>query len=358
MVGSVLLRRMHEERDFDLIQPAFFSTSQAGQNGPDGLPLQDANNPSALADCDMIISCQGGDYTKKVHPELRKNGWKGHWIDAASALRMHDDAVIVLDPVNRGVIDRGLADGKRDFIGGNCTVSLLLMATHGLYDRGWVEWVNSSTYQAASGAGAQNMRELLQQMGAIWGASSAAVEDPATGILDIDKQVSETLVDPSFPKKNFTVPLAANVLPWIDSLMEGGETREEWKGHVESNKILGNDPIIPVDGICVRVGALRSHSQAVTIKLKQHVPLPEVESILKSQNQWVRFVGNEKPGTLENLTPASTSGNLDIAVGRLRYLKMGSQDYLSLFTCGDQLLWGAAEPLRRIMRIIIDEKAL
>lgn len=354
MVGSVLLERMRAEKDFQHFEPVFFSTSQAGELGPDvgrgRTPLRSATDTKALAEMDLIVSCQGGDYTSAVHGDLRGAGWKGFWIDAASTLRMSKDAVIVLDPVNRPQIDRALAAGKRDLIGGNCTVSLMLMAMAPLFARGWVEWVNVATYQAASGAGARNMRELVRQMADL-GAVPAA-SDPSSNILELDRQLAERMQSDAFPKSEFGAPLAGSLIPWIDRAMEAGQTREEWKGHVETNKILALDPEVPVDGVCVRVGAMRSHSQAVTVKLTRDVPLPEIEGALRGANQWVDFVDNDKEATLARLSPAAVSGTLGIAVGRLRKLRLGPE-YLSLFTAGDQLLWGAAEPLRRALLIAL-----
>ncbi|MCG5054885.1 MAG: aspartate-semialdehyde dehydrogenase [Myxococcales bacterium] len=358
MVGSVLLDRMIEERDFDHVEAHFFSTSQAGQPGPlvgqkaTG-SLQDATQVAALAKMDVIISCQGGDYTKEMHPALRKSGWKGYWIDAASTLRMDPGAVIVLDPVNESVMRKAIAAGVKDLIGGNCTVSLMLMATAELFRQGWVQWVNASTYQAASGAGAKNMRELVAQMRSIGHAASDLVDDPAASALALDKRVMETLHGETFPKKEFGAPLAASLIPYIDRAVDDGQTREEWKGMVEANKILGTNPAIPVDGVCVRVGAMRSHSQALTIKLTKDVPLDEVNDALARSNAWVRVVPNTKEDTLRSLSPAAVSGTLDVAIGRVRKMKMGN-DFVSAFTVGDQLLWGAAEPLRRTLRMLID----
>ena len=358
MVGSVLMERMRAERDFELIDPVFFTTSNVGGPGPDVgkkvVPLQDANDIAALAKHDILITCQGGDYTKSVFPKLRAAGWKGYWIDAASALRMEKNAVIVLDPVNRPVIDKALKDGVRDFIGGNCTVSGMLMAIDGLLKADLVEWVTAMTYQAASGAGAQNMRELLQQMGEVHFAARSLLDDPASAILDIDREVAGILRDERFPTEHFGVPLAGSLLPWIDSDLGNGQSREEWKGHAETNKILGRTEAnaVAVDGICVRVGAMRCHSQGLTIKLKRDVPLPEIEEILAGGNAWVKVVPNNREQTLKRLTPVAVTGTLDIPIGRLRKLQMGGQ-YLSAFTVGDQLLWGAAEPLRRMLRLVL-----
>ncbi|WP_298272854.1 aspartate-semialdehyde dehydrogenase [Geobacter sp.] len=356
MVGSVLLQRMVEEGDFAIgIEPVFFSTSQAGQPAPmNAGTLKDAADIAELKKLDVIITCQGGDYTKSVHPELRKQGWQGYWIDAASTLRMEPDAVIILDPVNRNVIDAALAKGQKDFIGGNCTVSLMLMALGGLFRAGLVEWLSSMTYQAASGAGAPNMRELLSQMGVLHGSVAELLKNPGSAILEIDRKVTEELRGAALPKKEFGAPLAGNVLPWIDREVEDGQSREEWKGFAETNKILGTTTPIPVDGICVRVGAMRCHSQALTIKLNRDVPLSDIEELIKNDNQWVKFVPNTKVETLAELTPAAVSGLLTVPVGRLRKMKMGPQ-YLQAFTCGDQLLWGAAEPLRRMLRILAEK---
>jgi len=355
MVGSVLMQRMQEENDFAHINPVFFSTSQAGQAAPMGAgTLKNADDLGELKKLDAIITCQGGDYTKSVHPELRKAGWKGYWIDAASTLRMEKDAVIILDPVNRGVIDKALAAGQKDFIGGNCTVSLMLMALGGLFRNNLVEWMTSMTYQAASGAGAPNMRELLSQMGVLQGKVSGLLADPASAILEIDRQVTATLRDGSLPTKEFGFPLAGSLLPWIDREVEDGQSREEWKGLVETNKILGTTTPIPVDGICVRVGAMRCHSQALTIKLNKDVPIADIEAMLANDNEWAELVPNTKADSLAKLTPAAISGTLKTPVGRVRKMKMGPQ-YLSAFTCGDQLLWGAAEPLRRMVRVLIEK---
>jgi aspartate-semialdehyde dehydrogenase len=355
MVGSVLLQRMVEENDFAGIEPVFFSTSQTGQAAPlNAGTLKNASDIAELKKLDVIITCQGGDYTKSTHPELRKQGWNGYWIDAASTLRMEDNAVIILDPVNRNVIDAALAKGQKDFIGGNCTVSLMLMGLGGLFRAGLIEWISSMTYQAASGAGAPNMRELLSQKGVLHRSVEHLLNDPKSAILDIDRTVTATLRGDSMPIKEFGYPLAGNVLPWIDREVEDGQSREEWKGFAETNKILGTTSPIPVDGICVRVGAMRCHSQALTIKLNRDVPMAEIEDLIRNDNQWVKLIPNTKAETLAGLTPAAVSGTLSVPVGRLRKMKMGPQ-YLSAFTCGDQLLWGAAEPLRRMMRILSDK---
>ncbi len=359
MVGSVLMDRMLEERDFVQIpEPVFFTTSQVGQPGPDvGVPvapLGDAFDLAALRGLDAIVTCQGGDYTKRVYPELRNAGWSGYWIDAASSLRMASDSVIILDPVNRDVIDRALAAGKRDFIGGNCTVSLMLMALGGLFKQGLVEWMTSMTYQAASGAGAKNMRELLVQMGVLNQAVAPQLADPASAILEIDRLVAEAMRRADFPVDNFGVPLAGSLIPWIDSQLESGQSREEWKGFVETNKILGReDDPIPIDGICVRVGAMRCHSQALTIKLRRDLPLADIEGILAEANDWVRVIPNDRAITVKELSPTAVTGTLTVPVGRLRKLNLGPE-YLTAFTVGDQLLWGAAEPLRRMLRILLE----
>ena len=355
MVGSVLLQRMVEENDFGGIEPVFFTTSQAGQPAPmNAGTLKSADDIAELKKLDIILTCQGGDYTKAVHPELRKQGWNGYWIDAASTLRMEDNAVIILDPVNRNVIDKALANGQKDFIGGNCTVSLMLMALGGLFRAGLVEWLSSMTYQAASGAGAPNMRELLSQMGGLYGVVAEELKNPGSAILEIDKKVTAALRDGSLPTKEFGFPLAGSVLPWIDREVEDGQSREEWKGFAETNKILGTSAPIPVDGICVRVGAMRCHSQAVTIKLNKDLPIAEIENLIANDNQWVKLVPNNKADSLKDLTPSAVSGSLIVPVGRVRKMKMGPQ-YVQAFTCGDQLLWGAAEPLRRMLRILTDK---
>ena len=355
MVGSVLMQRMQEEQDFAGIEPVFFSTSQAGQDAPLGAgKLISADDLKALKKLDVILTCQGGDYTKAVHPELRKQGWQGYWIDAASTLRMERDAVIILDPVNRNVIDQALQSGQKDFIGGNCTVSLMLMALGGLFRAGLIEWLTTMTYQAASGAGAPNMRELLEQMGVLHGSVAELLKDPGSAILEIDRQVTGALRGDALPKKEFGAPLAGNLLPWIDREVEDGQSREEWKGLVETNKILGTTQPIPVDGICVRVGAMRCHSQAITIKLTKDVPIGDIEQLIANDNQWVKLIPNTKADSVAQLTPAEGSGLLTVPIGRVRKMKMGPQ-YLSAFTCGDQLLWGAAEPLRRMMRILTDK---
>jgi aspartate-semialdehyde dehydrogenase len=358
MVGSVLVQRMREERDFDHVEPVFFSTSQAGGTGPDiGKPVERVENAldlAALKKLPVIISCQGGDYTGEMHPKLRREGWNGYWIDAASALRMNDDALIVLDPVNMPLIKKSVAAGVKNYIGGNCTVSLMLMGMAGLFQRDEIEWMTSMTYQAASGAGAANMRELVEQMAKVGQSAQRLLADPASAILDIDRAVTDSIRSPSLPRKNFGYPLAASLLPWIDKDLGNGQSREEWKGQAETNKILGrNGNAIPVDGVCVRVGAMRCHSQALTIKLRRPLPMDEVEGILAESNDWVKIVPNRKDETLAELTPAAVTGKLSVPVGRLRKLPMGN-DYLAAFTVGDQLLWGAAEPLRRMLRILLD----
>ena len=358
MVGSVLVQRMREERDFDHVEPVFFSTSQAGGKGPaigkETGPVQDAHDIAALKALPVLIACQGGDYTNEVYPKLRAAGWKGYWIDAASALRMKDDAVIVLDPVNMPVIERALASGVRNYIGGNCTVSLMMMGLAGLFRSDLIEWMTSMTYQAASGAGAANMRELAQQMAQVGDAAKPALADPAASALDIDRRVTDALRNGVLSKEHFGYPLAASLLPWVDKDLGTGQSREEWKGQAETNKILGrSERPIPVDGICVRVGAMRCHSQAMTIKLRKDVPLDEIEGIIAEGNDWVRVVPNRREETLAELTPAAVTGKLSVPVGRLRKLPMGG-DYLAAFTVGDQLLWGAAEPLRRMLRILLD----
>jgi len=356
MVGSVLMGRMLEEQDFKGYEATFFTTSNIGGKGPEvplDIPhLRDAYDTNLLSSLDIIVSCQGGDYTRKVYPEIRKYNWQGYWIDSASTLRMSDESIIVLDPVNRKVIDEGLSSGIKTFIGGNCTVSLMLMALSGLFAAGHVEWVSSMTYQAASGAGAKNMKELIAQMRVLGEASGSLLDDPASTAIAIDEVVTKELRSEGFPTENFLVPLAGSVIPWIDSAMESGQTREEWKGSVETNKILQTERPIPVDGVCVRVGAMRSHSQALTIKLKRDIPLDEVTETIEKGNQWVKIVPNDKESTLAFLTPAAVNGTLDIPVGRLRKMLMGPE-YVAAFTVGDQLLWGAAEPIRRILNIVI-----
>jgi aspartate-semialdehyde dehydrogenase len=356
MVGSVLMQRMLEEGDFAGIEPVFFSTSQAGQPGPDigkDVPaLQDATDIDALRAMDAILTTQGGDYTEQVYDRLRASGWDGYWIDAASTLRMADDSVVVLDPVNREHMERQIDAGTRTFVGGNCTVSLMLMALGGLFREGLVEWMTSMTYQAASGSGAKHMRELITQMGALRDAAGARLDDPAAGILEIDRAVTEQMRSAEFPDDNFEVPLAGSLIPWIDKPMDNGQSKEEWKGSEETNKILGRlDNPVPIDGTCVRIGAMRSHAQAFTIKLSRDVPLDEVESILAGANDWVRVVPNEPQPSKERLTPTAATGTLEVPVGRLRKMRMGGE-YLNAFSVGDQLLWGAAEPVRRTLRLL------
>jgi aspartate-semialdehyde dehydrogenase len=357
MVGSVLMQRMQEENDFDLIEPVFFSTSSAGGKGPaignTAQPLRDAGDVDAFAGLDAIVSCQGGEWTKPMYPALRASGWDGYFIDAASTLRMADDAVIILDPVNRNVIDAALAKGTKNYIGGNCTVSLMMMAIAGLLQRDLVEWMTCMTYQSASGAGAQNMRELLQQMGEAHLAAKALLDDPASSILDIDREVAGILRDERFPTEHFGVPLAGSLIPWVAEDMGNGVSREEWKGGAETNKILGREGTpIPIESICVRVGAMRCHSQALTIKLKRDVPLADIERIIGEANPWVCVIPNTRDASMRQLTPTAVTGTLDIPIGRLRKLEMGGQ-FLGAFTVGDQLLWGAAEPLRRMLRIVL-----
>ena len=360
MVGSVLMQRMRDEGDFARIgEPVFFTTSQQGQPGPDigreTPPLQDAMDVDALKTIDVIVTCQGGDYSKQVYADLRSAGWDGYWIDAASAFRMNDHTVIVLDPVNRDVIDRALASGCKDFIGGNCTVSLMMMGMAGLFEHDLVEWMSAMTYQAASGGGARHMRELIAGMGSLHRSVADLLDDPASAILEIDRRVTEDMRSNAFPTEQFGVPLAGSLIPWIDAKMDNGQSREEWKAEVEANKILGRDDNrIPIDGLCVRIGAMRCHSQALTVKLKRDAPLDEIHDMLASANDWVRVLDNERDVTAEQLSPAAVTGSLDIPVGRLRKLSMGN-DYLAAFTVGDQLLWGAAEPLRRMLNILHEQ---
>ena len=363
MVGSVLMQRMTEEKDFGLFEPVFFSTSNSGGAGPSigGAttgPLQSASSIETLAKMDVIISCQGGDYTSEVYTKLRGAGWSGYWIDAASTLRMNDDTIIILDPVNDSVIRDGLAHGIKAYVGGNCTVSLMLMALHGLFKNDLVQWLTSMTYQAASGAGAQNMRELLLQMGVAHQCVHGLLADPASAILDIDKQVAETIRSPENPTAQFGAPLAGSLIPWIDKDLNNGQSKEEWKGRVETNKILGLSPdTIPVDVICVRIGAMRCHSQALTIKLRKNVPLDEITDMLASANPWAKVIPNERVASMKDLSPAAVTGGMVCPVGRLRKLDLepsSNGTYLSAFTVGDQLLWGAAEPLRRMLRILLE----
>ena len=363
MVGSVLIQRMTEERDFDHCEPVFFSTSNAGGaspviNGIDSGKLLCASDIAELSKMEIIITCQGGDYTNDAFPKLRSMGWTGYWIDAASSLRMNDDAIIILDPVNDRVIREGIANGIKTYVGGNCTVSLMLMAMHGLFQNDLVQWMTSMTYQAASGAGAQNMRELLSQMGVAHSSVSSLLADPAAAILEIDRQVAATIRSSDYPIEHFGAPLNGSLIPWIDKDMGDGQSREEWKGRAETNKILGlASDTIPVDGLCVRIGAMRCHSQALTIKLKHDVPIDEIEDMLGKANPWAKVIANEKSATMQQLTPAAVTGGLDCPVGRLRKLTLDSTQqgrFLAAFTVGDQLLWGAAEPLRRMLRILLD----
>jgi len=362
MVGSVLMDRMAAEKDFELFDSVFFSTSSAGGAAPKvaraEAVLRNANDLAALRACDAIVTCQGGDYTGDVHPKLRAAGWKGYWIDAASSLRMKDDAVIILDPVNMPVIKAALARGIKDYIGGNCTVSLMMLAIDGLLKADLVEWVTAMTYQSASGAGAQNMRELLAQMGHAHASVKDLLADPGSAILEIDRRVGAALLSDQLPKENFGVPLAGSLIAWIDKDLGNGVSREEWKGGAEANKILGRPAMgqpgsVIVEGLCVRVGAMRCHSQALTIKLKKDLPLAEIESMLGAANRWVRVIPNRREDSIRELSPARVSGQMEIPIGRLRKLAMGGE-YLSAFTIGDQLLWGAAEPLRRMLRIVLN----
>ena len=358
MVGSVLMQRMRDENDFAHIEPVFFTTSQPGQPGPNVgkavSVLKDANSLDELKMMDIIISCQGGDYTKAVYGPLRAAGWNGYWIDAASTLRMKDDAVIILDPVNKGVIQDSISNGVKTYVGGNCTVSLMLMAIGGLFEQGLIEWISPMTYQAASGAGARNMRELIQQMGAVHANVKSLVDDPASAILEIDRKTAQFIRSSDYPLEAWPVPLAGSLIPWIDVQLESGQSKEEWKAQVECNKILGRrDEQIPIDGLCVRVGAMRCHSQALTIKMTKDVPLDEIHAIIAAHNDWVKVVPNDRELTMRELTPTAVTGTLNVPVGRMRKLNMGPE-YLSAFTVGDQLLWGAAEPLRRMLRILLE----
>lgn len=358
MVGSVLMERMRAENDFDGLDATFFSTSAVGGAAPvaGAPPLQDARDVTVLSALDVLVSCQGGDYTSDIYPKLRAGGWRGIWIDAASTLRMADDAIIVLDPLNRHIIDQGLSSGIKTYVGGNCTVSLMLLALAGLFREGLVEWISSMTYQAASGAGAANMIELVKQMAAISTSAQHLLASPALSALELDRHVIADVRSERFPTQSFGAPLAASLIPWIDKAMDNGQTREEWKGCVETNKILGTGRnIIPVDGECVRVGVMRCHSQGLTIKLKRDVPLADLEGLVETAHEWVKFVPNERPQTLARLTPAAVSGTLDIAIGRMRKMNIGPE-YLTAFTVGDQLLWGAAEPIRRMLRIVAEHR--
>ncbi len=358
MVGSVLMQRMVEENDFAHFEPFYFSTSNAGGTAPSfgnktAPALMDASDLSSLKQMDVIITCQGGDYTSDIFPKLKAEGWDGYWIDAASTLRMVDDAIIVLDPVNNAVIQQGLVDGIKTYVGGNCTVSLMLMGLGSLFQNNLVEWMSAMTYQAASGAGAQNMRELITGMGYLYNNTKTLLDDPKSAILDIDRQVAELQRSDAFPSANFGVPLAGSLIPYIDKQLDSGQSKEEWKGQVETNKILGNSQIIPIDGHCVRIGAMRCHSQALTIKLKQDVPLNEIEDMIRQSNPWAKVIPNTREDSMRDLTPVAVTGTLSVPVGRLRKLNMG-HEYLGAFTVGDQLLWGAAEPLRRMLRILIE----
>lgn len=359
MVGQVLIERMIEALDFNHFESSFFSTSQQGQNNPIKVPnsnpiLLDAYNIGELMKMDIILTCQGGDYTTQIHSKLRAEGFKGFWIDAASTLRMDNKAVIILDPINKNIIKDALKNNQKDFIGGNCTVSLMMLALGGLFQNDSIEWITSMTYQAASGAGARHMNELLSQMKFVTDRVLSAEQNLSEKILQVEKQVKNLMSDKDFPKDNFGYPLAFNLLPWIDSELENGQSREEWKGGAEANKILQTKTLIPIDGTCVRVSAMRCHSQALTIKLKKDIPMDEIESMIKEHNEWVKFVPNNKAETLQTLTPQFASGNLRIPVGRMRKMNLGPT-YLNAFTVGDQLLWGAAEPLRRMLHIILED---
>ena len=359
MVGSVLMGRMKEEKDFDHIEPMFFTTSNIGGKGPDvgkgASTLKDAKSIDDLKKMDIVLTCQGGDYTNEVYPKLRAAGWKGFWIDAASALRMTSGSIIILDPVNMNVIKDGISKGVKNYIGGNCTVSLMLMALGGLYEKGLVEWMSAMTYQAASGAGANNMRELIKQMGSVHSHVKTLLDDPASAILDIDKKVSDHIRSDAYPKEFFGAPLAGSLIPWIDKQLESGQSKEEWKGQAETNKILGREKNpIPIDGTCVRIGAMRCHSQALTIKMTKDVPLDEITDMIGNHNKWVKVVPNVREITVMELTPAAITGTLTVPIGRLRKMNMGPT-FLNAFTCGDQLLWGAAEPLRRMLRIVVEK---
>lgn len=358
MVGSVLMQRMRDEQDFDLFEPVFFSTSNVGGAAPKwaegAAPLKDAFDIDTLKKLPIIVTCQGSDYTNKVYADLRRSGWQGIWIDAASALRMEEESILVLDPINRDVIDAGLQNGVKQFVGANCTVSCMLMGLGGLFKENLIEWMTSMTYQAASGGGAQHMRELLTQFGQINQSVKSLLDDPASAILEIDKGVLQAQKSPALDHRHFGVPLAGSLIPWIDDDMQNGVSREEWKGGVESNKLLGHDTkdYVPIDGLCVRIGAMRSHSQALTIKLNKEVPLDEIEDIIKNSTPWTKLVPNHREESMHELTPIAVTGSMTIPVGRVRHLAMG-KDYISAFTVGDQLLWGAAEPLRRMLRIVL-----
>lgn len=356
MVGSVLMQRMVEEGDFGGYEKLFFSSSQAGKTdryagGSTGV-LEDAFDTEKLKQMDIIVTCQGGSYTEKVYPQMMASGWKGYWIDAASTLRMDKNSIIVLDPVNRDVIDKGLREGVKCFVGGNCTVSLMLMAIGALFKNDLVEWLTSMTYQASSGAGAKNMKELLAQMDFLGKAAGDAIYDPASAIIEIDRKVTDAMRSSGMPVANFKVPLAGSVIPWIDKKLDNGQSREEWKGVSETNKILGTEKQIPIDGLCVRIGTMRCHSQAITVKLKRDVPIDEIYGMLRGSNDWVKVVPNEIEDSIKYLTPAAVSGTLTVPVGRIRKMNIGPE-YLTLFTVGDQLLWGAAEPIRRMLKIVL-----
>ena len=357
MVGSVLMGRMNSENDFKDFEPVFFTTSNIGGESPnvgiDTPSLKDAYDIKLLSSLDIAVTCQGSGYTREVYSKLRENGWNGYWIDASSALRMNEESIIVLDPVNLSVIESGLASGIKTFVGGNCTVSLMLMALGGLFTNNSIEWISSMTYQAASGAGANNMKELVAQMARIGTVSKDMLDNPASSAMEIDEMVTNELRNPDFPTDYFGAPLAASLIPWIDSPMESGQTREEWKGYAETNKILKTDKPIPIDGICVRIGAMRCHSQGLTIKLKKDIPLEDISAMIREGNDWVKLVPNDKDITLKKLTPAAVNGTLNVPVGRLRKMMLGPE-YITAFTVGDQLLWGAAEPIRRILNIIIN----
>lgn len=361
MVGSVLMQRMVEENDFAHFEPFYFSTSNAGGEAPvfggkTAPNLMDASDLNSLKQMDVIVSCQGGDYTSDIFPKLKAENWDGYWIDAASTLRMADDAVIVLDPVNNHVIQDALTKGIKTYVGGNCTVSLMLMGLGSLFQNNLVEWATSMTYQAASGAGAQNMRELITGMGYLYNNTKDLLDDPKSAILDIDRKIAELQRGEDFPKANFGVPLAGSLIPYIDKQLDSGQSKEEWKGQAETNKILGNSSIVPIDGHCVRIGAMRCHSQALTLKLRKDVPLNEIEDMIAQSNPWAKVIPNTREASMNDLTPVAATGTLSIPVGRLRKLNMG-KEYLGAFTVGDQLLWGAAEPLRRMLRILIEYKA-
>lgn len=358
MVGSVLLSRMREEGDLEGLEVGYFSTSAAGRPGPDGEPLLDAWDVGALSRFDVLLSCQGGEYTGRAHPALRNAGWDGIWIDAASALRMAPEATLVLDPINGAAIRDALARGGRVFCGPNCTVGLLLMGLIGLIRAGEVEWISTMTYQAASGAGAAHMRELVAQTRAVSQVAGPVLDDPGATVLELDRSVADALERPDFPREAFGAPLAASALPWIDRPVEGGQTREEWKAQAEAARLLGRegDPL-PIDGVCVRIGAMRCHAQAVTLHLNRELPLQDVEALIGGAHSWVEVVPNDKESTLARLTPAAVAGRLTVPVGRIRPMSLGPR-FLTAFTVGDQLLWGAAEPLRRMLRIVREHRGV